>query len=67
LVETKEKDFHSHIYLTQLDKLAVEEHMFNREHNIKLAGYQNRFQITMDCITREMTEIELHPNPMNRG
>ena len=21
----------------------------------------------MDCITREMTEIELHPNPMNRG
>jgi hypothetical protein len=21
----------------------------------------------MDCITREMTEIELHPNHMNRG
>jgi hypothetical protein len=67
-VDTRLKELQRHIRLEHPDKSAVAEHSINLGHTIQL---QNTTILStkpryMDRIIREGTEIELHPNNMNR-
>jgi hypothetical protein len=67
-IDTRLKEHQRHIHLEHLDKSAVAEHSINLGHRIQLyhtaiLSTQPRY---MDHIIREVTEIYLHPNIMNR-
>jgi hypothetical protein len=69
-IETRVKKHQRHIHLEHLDldKSAVAKHSINLGHCIQLQdttilSTKSRY---MDWMIREATEIELHPNNMNR-
>jgi hypothetical protein len=59
-VETWVKRHNRHIHLYQPEKSAA------AEYRISLGQYPVQKSKCMDCIIAEVTEIELHPNNMNR-
>jgi hypothetical protein len=67
-IETRINEHHQHIRLGHPEQSAVAEHSMNLEHDILFqdtrilstkSGYMGRF-------VREVIELELHPNNMNR-
>jgi hypothetical protein len=67
-IETRIKEHQRHTCLGHPDKSTVAEHSIILSHSIK---FQNNTILSnksryMDRMIREATEIELHPNNMNR-
>jgi hypothetical protein len=67
-VETKVKEHHHHTQLYHLEKPAMDEHITNPGHHILLndTSILAKKSGCMDRIIREVTEIILHANNMNR-
>jgi hypothetical protein len=67
-IETRVKEHQCHIHLQHPDKSAVAEHSINLGHHIQLQDTTilSTKSRSMDQMIRETTEIELHPNNMNR-
>jgi hypothetical protein len=63
--ETRVKEYHQHIRLEHLDKSAMAEHIISTGSCIKLQTTRILSR-HVDRMIREATEIELHPNNMNR-
>jgi hypothetical protein len=67
-IETRIKEHHQHIRLGHPDKSAMAEHVVNHNQLIK---FQDTWFLSavpgyMDYLIREVVELELHPNDMNR-
>jgi hypothetical protein len=69
LIETRDKDHHRHICLEHPKKPAIAEHSTNLGHQIQLHNTNilaNKPRY-MDWIIREVIQLELHPNTINKG
>jgi hypothetical protein len=67
-IKTRVKKHQCHICLQHPDKSAMAKHSINLDHSIQLQYTTILFTKSryMDRTIREATEIELHPNNMNR-
>jgi beta-xylosidase len=67
-IETRVKEHHPHNHLHHLKKSAVAEHNIKLGHRIQLQNTRilAKKLRQMDQVIREMIEIELHPDNMNR-
>jgi MarR-like DNA-binding transcriptional regulator SgrR of sgrS sRNA len=68
LIETRIKEHHGHICLYHPEKSAVAEHSIKLDHQrqVQYVIFLAKKSRQMDQIMREVTEIELHPNNMDR-
>jgi hypothetical protein len=67
-IETRVKEHHQHICLYHLEKSVVAEYSINLGHLIQLqnSSILAKKSRWMDWVIREATEVEFHPNNMNR-
>jgi hypothetical protein len=67
-IKTRVKEYRCHTQLEQPDKFAIAEHSINQGHCIQLQDttFLSTKSRYTDWMIRETTEIELHPNIMNR-
>jgi hypothetical protein len=63
LIDTRLKEHWQDICLEHLDKSALVEHSINLGQHTAILSTKPRY---IDCIIREVIEIELHPNSVNR-
>jgi hypothetical protein len=66
--EIRIKEHNQHIRLHHPEQSAVAEHRINLGHHIQFydTSILAKKQRHMECIIRKTTEIELHPNNMNK-
>jgi len=62
-IDLRIKEHERHIRLAQPEKSAVAEHSLDHDHDTKLLSTKTGYS---DRLIREATEIEMHPNNMNR-